>query len=232
MAYVYEHIRLDKNIPFYIGIGSDNVYKRANEKTRRNNLWKNIVNKTNYKVNIIYDNITFQEAKIKEIELIKKYGRINLGNGILTNMTDGGDGTLNKIYTDEYRNKLSIAAKKRDNTKNYLKMKEGRKNYVITEEHRRKIINAGKKRKLTDKQIQIIRNKMMENNPSKGRLGKNSINYKFDVLVYKEDVFICRFNGVHEAARNLNLNATKISAVLNGRRNHTGGYKFKKSYER
>ena len=228
MAYVYEHIRLDKNTPFYIGIGSDNMYKRANEKTRRNNLWKNIVNKTNYKVNILYDSITFQEAKIKEIELIKKYGRIDLGNGILTNMTDGGDGTLNKIYTDEYRNKLSIAAKKRDNTKNYLKMKEGRKNYVITEDHRKKIINAGKKRKLSDKQIQIIKNKMMENNPSKGRLGKNSINYKFDVLVYKEDIFIYRFNGVHEAARNLNLSASKISAVLNGRRNHTGGYKFKK----
>jgi hypothetical protein len=228
MAYVYEHIRLDKNTPFYIGIGSDNMYKRANEKTRRNNLWKNIVNKTNYKVNILYDSITFQEAKIKEIELIKKYGRIDIGNGILTNMTDGGDGTLNKIYTEEYRNKLSIAAKKRDNSKNYLKMNEGRKNYVITEEHRKKIINAGKNRKLSIKHIQVIKDRMMQNNPSKGRLGKNSINYKFDILVYKDNIFISRFNGVHEAARNLNLSATKISAVLNGRRNHTGGYKFKK----
>lgn len=228
MAYVYEHIRLDKNTPFYIGIGSDNMYKRANEKTRRNNLWKNIANKTNYKVNILYDSITFQEAKIKEIELIKKYGRIDIGNGILTNMTDGGDGTLNKIYTEEYRSKLSIAAKKRDNSKNYLKMNEGRKNYVITEEHRKKIINAGKNRKLSIKHIQVIKDRMMQNNPSKGRLGKNSINYKFDILVYKDNFFISRFNGVHEAARNLNLSATKISAVLNGRRNHTGGYKFKK----
>ena len=30
MAYVYRHIRLDKNEPFYIGIGSDKTYKRAN----------------------------------------------------------------------------------------------------------------------------------------------------------------------------------------------------------
>ena len=29
MAYVYRHIRLDKNEPFYIGIGSDKEYKRA-----------------------------------------------------------------------------------------------------------------------------------------------------------------------------------------------------------
>ena len=30
MAYLYRHIRLDKNEPFYIGIGSDTNFKRAN----------------------------------------------------------------------------------------------------------------------------------------------------------------------------------------------------------
>ena len=29
MAYVYRHIRLDKNEPFYIGIGSDANYSRS-----------------------------------------------------------------------------------------------------------------------------------------------------------------------------------------------------------
>jgi hypothetical protein len=29
MAYVYRHIRLDKNEPFYIGVGSDSNYSRA-----------------------------------------------------------------------------------------------------------------------------------------------------------------------------------------------------------
>lgn len=28
MAYLYRHIRLDKNEPFYIGIGSDSNYNR------------------------------------------------------------------------------------------------------------------------------------------------------------------------------------------------------------
>ena len=32
MAYLYRHIRLDKNEPFYIGIVSDNVYKISNDK--------------------------------------------------------------------------------------------------------------------------------------------------------------------------------------------------------
>jgi hypothetical protein len=31
MAYVYRHIRLDKNEPFYIGIGSDSSFARAND---------------------------------------------------------------------------------------------------------------------------------------------------------------------------------------------------------
>ena len=33
MAYVYRHVRVDKNQPFYIGIGTDNNYKRARNLT-------------------------------------------------------------------------------------------------------------------------------------------------------------------------------------------------------
>ena len=42
MAYLYRHIREDKNEPFYIGIGSDSTYKRANQtkKERRNKIPK------------------------------------------------------------------------------------------------------------------------------------------------------------------------------------------------
>ena len=38
MAYVYRHIRLDKNEPFYIGIGKDDSgeYKRANHIGNKN----------------------------------------------------------------------------------------------------------------------------------------------------------------------------------------------------
>lgn len=103
---VYRHIRLDTNMPFYIGIGKSE--KRAYSKNR-SNLWHKIVNKTDYKVQILFENLTWQQACEKEIELIQLYGRIDLGTGTLTNMTDGGEGTLNLSL--ETRKRLSDAMK-------------------------------------------------------------------------------------------------------------------------
>jgi hypothetical protein len=97
MAYIYRHIRLDKNEPFYIGIGKDDLkeFKRAHHSgNKRNKIWKAITSKTGYIVEILFDDLSWEEAKLKEIEFIKLYGRINKGNGILSNMTDGGDGSL------------------------------------------------------------------------------------------------------------------------------------------
>jgi hypothetical protein len=90
--YLYRHIRLDKNEPFYIGIGCKANYRRSNEKTCRNPHWKNIASKTDYKVNIMFDNLTFEQACEKEIEMIQLYGRLDDKNGTLVNMTSGGEG--------------------------------------------------------------------------------------------------------------------------------------------
>ena len=68
MAYVYKHIRLDTNTIFYIGVGSDSGYYRANSKRSRNKHWLNIVNKADYRVEIIYDNLDFELALLIEIE--------------------------------------------------------------------------------------------------------------------------------------------------------------------
>jgi len=62
MAYVYRHIRLDTNQPFYIGIGSDNTYYRANKKSQRNIHWKRVVAKTDYEVEIMLDDLTWEQA--------------------------------------------------------------------------------------------------------------------------------------------------------------------------
>jgi hypothetical protein len=107
MAYVYRHIRLDKNEPFYIGIGSDEKYQRADYKgTRgRNKYWHRIVGKTDYEVQIILDDLTFEESLEKEQEFIALYGRVNNKTGILCNLTDGGEGTKGLVVSEETREK-------------------------------------------------------------------------------------------------------------------------------
>lgn len=92
MCVVYRHIRLDKNEPFYIGIGK---MRRAYSKHGRNTLWKKIVAHTDYEVDVLFDDITEEEAREKEIEFIKLYGRIDQKTGTLSNFTDGGEGIIN-----------------------------------------------------------------------------------------------------------------------------------------
>lgn len=103
---VYRHIRLDKNIPFYIGIGKDT--NRPYNKKDRSNFWKNIICKTKYIVEILFDNLTKEQAIEKEKEFVKLYGRIDLKTGTLCNMTCGGDGTgvLNKDLEFLRRSKI------------------------------------------------------------------------------------------------------------------------------
>lgn len=110
-AIVYQHRRLDTNEIFYVGIGKSE--KRAYSKHKRNKHWYNITNKTKYVVEIVYKNITYKKAKEIEKSLIKKYGRKDLGKGILCNQTDGGDGTLGfkMFFSEEHKNKLSNSGK-------------------------------------------------------------------------------------------------------------------------
>ena len=109
MAYLYRHIRLDKNEPFYIGIGSDLHYNRAYDlkNNRRNYIWNKIIQKTNIEVEIMLDNLTWEQVCEKEVEFIKFYGRIDKKNGILSNLTDGGDGSLGVIISLEKRKMMS-----------------------------------------------------------------------------------------------------------------------------
>lgn len=109
MAYLYRHIRLDKNEPFYIGIGSDSNYNRAYEikKDRRNIVWSRIASKSEIEVEIMLDGLSWDNACEKEIEFIKLYGRIDNGNGILSNLTDGGEGTIGLIVSEKTRKENS-----------------------------------------------------------------------------------------------------------------------------
>ena len=113
MPHVYRHIRLDTNMPFYIGIGIDDKLIRAYEdrKGRRSEWWLRIAKKHGFSVDILFQEISIEEAKKKEIEFIKLYGREDLGTGSLINQTNGGDGCNGWKANDETRGKMREAAK-------------------------------------------------------------------------------------------------------------------------
>lgn len=142
MAYVYRHIRLDKNEPFYIGIGSDDNYNRAKTSTRRNKHWLNI-SKFWFEVDILFDNLTWNEACEKEKEFIALYGRSDLGKGVLCNLTNGGDGVLGRIFKHSEDSKLKMS-----------KTRKGKKSYVRNEEIIKRQIEAAKKRGISKENLQ------------------------------------------------------------------------------
>jgi hypothetical protein len=135
MAYVYRHIRLDKNEPFYIGIGSDSNYKRAFTKRSRNQYWKNITNITDYQIEILFDDITFEEACKKEIEFILLYGRIDKKTGSLVNLTDGGQGTLGWKHETPYWLGKKLPDNMRVSLSNFAKTRIGEKNPFYGKKH-------------------------------------------------------------------------------------------------
>lgn len=93
MALVYRHRRLDNNKIFYVGISKDKYRPYANGRYR-NKIWNRIVNKTDYIVEIVLENVSYEDAIDLEIFLIYLYGKIINNTGSLANITDGGEGTL------------------------------------------------------------------------------------------------------------------------------------------
>lgn len=118
MAIVYRHIRNDNSKVFYIGIELDSdkrkaIGLRSNKKTGRSKFWSNVANKVGYKIEIIHKDISNDLAKQIEIYLINFYGRKDLNLGSLVNLTNGGDGAVCKITSDETKIKLSNVMKGR-----------------------------------------------------------------------------------------------------------------------
>lgn len=99
---VYVHKRVSDGLVFYVGIATN--MKRPYQKGR-GNFWNMYTKKYEYEVEILHTNLTWEIACKFEQELIKKYGRRDKNEGHLVNMTDGGEGTLGVIVTEERRQK-------------------------------------------------------------------------------------------------------------------------------
>lgn len=212
LGYVYRHIRLDNNEVFYIGISTinDGKYTRAYEKDGRNKYWKNIINKTEYRIDIMMKDLPLNIMYEKEKYFIQLYGRKDKGLGTLVNMTDGGDkGTPGIIVSEETRKKISHTVKKNMTDETRKKQSEAKKGKTLSEEHKEKLrqINLGKK--------------MSEESIEKTRKGNSK-----PVGQYKDGNLIKEY----PSARATGIDGYSYKHVSNcclGKRKNHGGFQWK-----
>lgn len=142
MAIVYRHID-NNNKVFYIGIGKNE--SRAFDYHHRSNFWKRYSKKHGVNTEVIIENISFDDAKELEMLLISEYGRKDLKNGNLVNMTDGGEGSLNRIQGENEKEKRANSLRGKKRTIEQRKtMSDARKGIVFSEEHLKNLSESHK----------------------------------------------------------------------------------------
>lgn len=167
----------------------------------------------NFEHNILYENLTKEEALSKEKELIKKYNTQdkNLGYNIL----DGGQLTELPL---EVRMKMS---------KSMIGNKNGL-GHPCSEEKKKKISEAQKGRKLTkghrDKLSEAAKKRHVPCSEDKRLKLSQSYPYKKKVFCLETN---CVYPSVQECARQLGLHATNVAKVCKDTLKTTGGYHLK-----
>ncbi len=114
--YIYDDLIFNYE-PFYIGKGKNDRSKShlqahilKNNSIKSNKILK--IKKLGLEpiVVILKNNLSYESGIELEINLIKFFGRIDNKTGILTNMTDGGEGFKNVIFTKQTKKKMSLKA--------------------------------------------------------------------------------------------------------------------------
>jgi hypothetical protein len=169
--YVYFHLRSrDSDIgkagtPYYVGKGKG---RRAYEKSRLVPIPKD-------KNNIVFvlNNLTEEQAFQNEMDFISWYGRVDLNNGILRNLTDGGEGVSGAIRSEETKRKISESKKgKTHSEESKRKISETHKGKTHSEESKRKISESRKGQGLGILLSEETKRKISESN-------KGELNYMF-----------------------------------------------------
>jgi len=131
--YTYAYLRED-GTPYYIGKGTR---RRIHSKLHNVNL------PPEERRIFLKEGLTAEEASRHEIYLINVLGRKDLGTGFLRNLTDGGEGPLGRVVSQEQREKVRKA-----NT-GYRRTPEQMRNYSLarkgvpwTETQRREIMKG------------------------------------------------------------------------------------------
>jgi len=224
---VYRHIRVDKNEPFYIGIGTqqkNQPYSRAFQKYYRNKYWNHIVSISDYEVEILYETNDENEISEKEKEFILIYGRKDLNTGSLVNMTDGGELIYNfgpevlAAKSERMKGNTYMKGKKLSNeTRAKMSEVQSKKDYSY-------LIGLSKmsKEKRNELAIRNIGNKY-----GLGKLKSNETKFKISEK-RKKPIYVCnkqneilfQYSSVDECAADLKLVPSVISMFISGKRVH------------
>ena len=163
----------------------------------------------NFEHNILFTELTKEQACLKEQELIKEYNSMNREFGY--NSTSGGD-----IFTMNEETKQKISQAMMGNQNNL--------GHPCSEEKKKKISNAQKGREFTKKHKQKLseaaKNRHVPCSEEKKQILKEKSHKK---PVYCEELDKI-FESVQECGRQLGIPATNISKLCNGRGKTLKGY--------
>ena len=164
----------------------------------------------NFEHNILFTNLTKEQACLKEQELIKEFNSMNREYGY--NSTSGGE-----IFTMNEETKQKISQSMMGN-KNGL-------GHVCTEEKKQKISEAQKGRKFTEEHKQKLSNAAKNRHVPCSEEKKKTLsqNYPHKKQVYCEELDMI-YESVQECSRQLGIPATNISKLCNGRGKTLKGY--------
>ena len=163
----------------------------------------------NFEHNILFTELTKEQACLKEQELIKEYNSMNREFGY--NSTSGGD-----IFTMNEETKQKISQAMMGNQNNL--------GHPCSEEKKKKISNTQKGREFTEKHKQKLseaaKNRHVPCSEEKQQILKEKSHKK---PVYCEELDKI-FESVQECGRQLGIPATNISKLCNGRGKTLKGY--------
>ena len=163
----------------------------------------------NFEHNILFTELTKEQACLKEQELIKEYNLMNREFGY--NSTSGGDIF---VMNEETKQKISQAMKGNQNNLGHpcseekkKKISNAQKGREFTKEHKQKLSEAAKNRHVpcSEEKKQILKEK----------------SHKKPVYCEELDKI---FESVQECGRQLGIPATNISKLCNGRGKTLKGY--------
>jgi hypothetical protein len=200
--YVYAHVKDENLQPFYIGIGKTEKYKRAFMSRGRNNIWHKIVAKYPCFSSVLYEQLSFRSACEIEKALITHYGRMDLRNGILCNMTDGGEGCTNTIFTKERIEKIRVSNTGKKHKEETLQKFRDRRQTEKTKEKIRQFKLGTKMSEET--KLKMSRSSPRKNNPALIKIRKKVLDKKTGKI----------FESVREAAKFIGVTHSHMSGML------------------